>query len=189
MTVYLGSNIRESKEPGTLMLDISLFNNSIIVHENYRDLDTSNDIALIHLPYNITFSSYIQPVKLPRRRITYPLFHDDYVVASGWGKDRDNGEVTIQLNYVEFNTMKNYKCAQYYDPGTVKPSNICGDAKDRKGTCGGDSGGPLVSRTAGYLIGITSFGGKTCEKGIPIAFTRVEAYIDWLSLKTGLFLW
>lgn len=31
------------------------------------------------------------------------------------------------------------------------------------------------------LIGIVSYGSATCEGGMPVAMTRVSAYLDWIS--------
>ena len=48
----------------------------------------------------------------------------------------------------------------------------------------GDSGGPLVHE--GVIYGITSFGGSvSCEDGVPVAFTRVSQYKDWIETFTG----
>lgn len=184
--VYLGSHIRSSQEAGALRLDINMFNGSVMIHERYFDKDTTNDIALIKLPYNVTYTNYIKNIDLPKREQVYPLFHNEYVVASGWGKDRDNGQVTNSLNYVEMNTMKNTQCVNRYNPGIVKPTNICVNTVGGRGTCGGDSGGPLVSKSRNYLIGITSYGATSCTKGWPIVFTRVQAYLDWIQFKTGI---
>ncbi|KAL5291015.1 hypothetical protein ACFFRR_010431 [Megaselia abdita] len=186
VVVYLGSNINEAMEPGTLRLEINAYNNSIFIHDRYYDKDTTNDIALIKLPYNVTFTNYIKAVALPKRQIVYPLLHNDMVVASGWGKDSDNGKVTVNLNYVHLPTIKNTVCASYYEPGIVKPTNICASTAGGRGTCQGDSGGPIVSRISNTIVGITSFGTKSCQKGTPVAFTRVHSYLDWIEFKTGI---
>lgn len=164
-----------------------MYNNSVFVHESYNDVETSNDIALINLPFKVTYTDFIRAVALPKKQLVYPLLHNDFVVATGWGKDRDNGQVTLALNFVELTTMKNTNCVRYYHPGVVKPNNICASTAGGKGTCAGDSGGPVVSRTKNYLIGVVSFGPNNgCLKGIPVAFTRVHAYIDWIQSKTGI---
>lgn len=174
-------------EPGTLRLPINMFNNSVFIHDRYYDKDTTNDIALIRLPYNVTYTNYIRAVALPKGEQVYPLLHREPVVASGWGKDRDNGQATVFLNFVDLLTIKNTDCVLHYQPGIVKPNNICVSTAGGRGTCGGDSGGPLVSKNSNTLIGITSFGAaNSCIKGTPVAFTRVQAYLDWIQFKTGI---
>ena len=32
-----------------------------------------------------------------------------------------------------------------------------------------------------YQIGIISFGTKECATGIPAVYTRISAYLDWIS--------
>ena len=55
--------------------------------------------------------------------------------------------------------------------------------------CNGDSGGPLFMRAGGeetpwYLIGIISFGSIGCARSNdPTVYTRVSAYVDWISSK------
>jgi len=34
-------------------------------------------------------------------------------------------------------------------------------------------------------VGIVSFGGNSCERGIPVGFTRVTAFLDYISEMTG----
>ena len=52
-------------------------------------------------------------------------------------------------------------------------------------SCKGDSGGPLVYREGAddpwYQVGVVSFGTKKCGAGTPGVYTRVSAYMDWIS--------
>jgi len=43
--------------------------------------------------------------------------------------------------------------------------------------------GPLGS----YMmqVGIVSFGSLTCERGLPVGFTRVTAFLDYVNQVTG----
>ena len=54
-----------------------------------------------------------------------------------------------------------------------------------KDSCNGDSGGPLVYRQASdypwYQVGVVSFGTSQCGTGTPGVYTRVSAYMDWIS--------
>ena len=49
--------------------------------------------------------------------------------------------------------------------------------------CPGDSGSPLVTWDDGLtpvLIGIVSNGAPSCYKGLPLVFTEVAAYTEWI---------
>ena len=54
-----------------------------------------------------------------------------------------------------------------------------------KDSCKGDSGGPLayrkVEKDPWYQIGLVSFGTAECGKGLAGAYTRVDAYMDWIA--------
>ena len=53
-----------------------------------------------------------------------------------------------------------------------------------KDTCAGDSGGPLLVKSdrqsPSFLLGIVSFGTKTCGAGSPGVYTRIDKYIPWI---------
>ena len=47
----------------------------------------------------------------------------------------------------------------------------------------GDSGGPMNFQKADrtwIVIGIVSFGGRSCTVGMPDVFTRVRYYLNWI---------
>lgn len=51
----------------------------------------------------------------------------------------------------------------------------------------GDPGSPLVVKqgTSWVQAGIVSFGGVCPETGLPVAFTRVSDYVDWIANQFG----
>jgi len=76
-----------------------------------------------------------------------------------------------------------------------RADQICAGGEVGKDSCGGDSGGPLYMRyiiegqkgsayfdnsKPWYLLGIVSFGTKTCGAGNPAIYTRVESFIPWI---------
>jgi secreted trypsin-like serine protease len=53
----------------------------------------------------------------------------------------------------------------------------------------GDSGSPLVFLLNGVYnqVGIVSFGAAAgCQRGYPVAFTRVTSYLNWIASNTGI---
>ena len=59
-----------------------------------------------------------------------------------------------------------------------------GDEYGGGSACPGDSGSPLVTWDDQYggwvLIGIVSNGAPSCYRGLPLVFTEVSAYTEWL---------
>lgn len=53
-------------------------------------------------------------------------------------------------------------------------------------TCTGDSGGPMLFVENGRwtVVGITSFGVECARSDFPGVYTRVDAYLDWISRNT-----
>ena len=72
------------------------------------------------------------------------------------------------------------------DPAT----QICAGGELGKDSCNGDSGGGLFWREGDledpdssqpwHLIGIVSFGSRSCGVGRPAVYTRVSAFLDWI---------
>jgi len=87
------------------------------------------------------------------------------------------------------------KCGDKLFGFIPRPDQICAGGEIGKDSCGGDSGGPLYMRyiiegqkksayfdnsKPWYLLGIVSFGTKTCGSGNPAIYTRVESFIPWI---------
>ena len=65
----------------------------------------------------------------------------------------------------------------------LTPTHFC--AKSQEGSsCAGDSGGPAVINN--QLAGIISYGTRSCNPRMGIAYTRVYDYIDWIRRKISI---
>jgi trypsin len=75
--------------------------------------------------------------------------------------------------------------AAYSSYGGITENMICaavtGGGKD---ACQGDSGGPLVS--AGYLVGIVSWGVGCAEARYPGVYSNVAALREFVTNQTGI---
>ncbi|XP_037938182.1 brachyurin-like [Teleopsis dalmanni] len=177
--IYLGANsVEDSELSGRLVLR----SNKFIVHEYFNPEVAANDIALVKLPIDITFSSRIQPAMLP-----YNLPKDQFigakVVASGWGAagEMQNSD---EMQYTELKVISNAACAEQYD--VITKGVICAKGLKDETVCTGDSGGPLVLKGTQMVVGITSFGpADGCETNIAGGFTRVTYYLEWIQAKIG----
>ncbi|XP_034657636.1 serine protease 1-like [Drosophila subobscura] len=149
-----------------------------IVHNNYR-----HDIALIRTP-KVKFTDNIQSIPLPSpvdgNRWTKP---GTSVIAAGWGSDVLKGDSVDRLNWIKLEITDESNCERVY--GNVE-GKLCVSADKKKSVCSGDSGGPLVPEDENKLIGITSFVSATgCDSGMPVAFTNVIDYLDWIESVSG----
>ncbi|CAK6433129.1 unnamed protein product [Pipistrellus nathusii] len=162
---------------------------SIISHENFSGPGVHNDIALVQLAKEVSFSKYVRRVCLPEAKMK--LADNDSVVVTGWGTLYMNGPLPNILQEALVKIIDNKVCnAPHVLSGLVTDSMLCaGFLSGKTDACQNDSGGPLVypdSRNIWYLVGIVSWGDGCAKKNKPGVYTRVTAYRDWITSKTGL---
>ncbi|XP_073843711.1 serine protease 1-like [Musca autumnalis] len=181
VTVYLGSTVRTSPK-----VSYTVESSEIHQHTGYNSQYLSNDISLIKIP-SVSFSSSIQPVKLPAISSSYSTYAGDYTIASGWGRTSDDSTVSPNLNFVRLQVISNTVCAGTYGSAVVTDNTICVSTPGGTSTCQGDSGGPLVLESNNVLVGVTSFvAAAGCTAGYPSGFVRVTSYLEWIKGKTGI---
>lgn len=161
-----------------------------VIHEGYNNKTFANDIALIFLKENITFTEAIAPINLPE--IDYPSRYEggEPIIAAGWGVEEETEELSDTLRYVEHKEfLDQEKCANYWSSFGIQKGMICTQATEDKGeyahTTGGDSGGPLfVEPRAGFFVqfAIVSWGSAETDYGnntIDVN-TDVVYYKEWI---------
>jgi Trypsin len=143
------------------------------------------DIALIHIVNDTGHgpppSSQVRPIPIFRSNDATP---GEPVTAFGWGRTGNAGGksnavmLKVALNILDRPTCDKSRVA------VIDGSVVCARAPGRK-TCSNDSGGPLVNG-AKQLVGLVSAGGTSCAgDGVPGVYTRVAAYLPWISQVTG----
>lgn len=181
--IHLGALDRSNfNEPGRLILNTTVTKQ----HEKFNIL-AHNDIGLLRLPQKVEFNDRIQPVKLAMD--ADDLYEGRTAVASGWGLQHDGKDQSPPntLQYADLKVITNKDCKKHYVFLVIKSTTLCAKGEQLESTCNGDSGGPLVLKDTNELIGLTSFGNKNgCEKGIPVGFTRVNKYLDWIRENANL---
>ena len=114
-------------------------------------------------------------------------FEKQIGVAAGWGK-MENGDLPETLRYVELNIVPNISCVANLGVVSIEITDkmICTfkGPTGRETTCTGDSGGPLMVRRSGrfVLVGATSFSLVDCQSPFPNVFSRISAFLDWISV-------
>ena len=156
----------------------------VVRHPQYVPL-SGGDLALIHI---VKDQGQADPPRTQVRPIA--LFHGadpspaQPVTAFGWGRVANVGNRSNAiLLKVNLNIVDRPACVKERI-GLVDARVVCAAAPGRK-TCSNDSGGPLVN-SANQLVGIVSGGGKSCaDDGVPGIYTRVSAYLPWITQTTG----
>ncbi|XP_042534308.1 transmembrane protease serine 11B-like [Dipodomys spectabilis] len=161
----------------------------IILHEHFKSAGVHNDIALVELANEVSFTKYIRKICLPEASMK--LSEQDKVVVTGWGALSMNGPRPVILQEAPLKIIDNEICnAPHVLSGLVLDTMLCaGYLSGEADACQNDSGGPLAyidSRKIWHVVGIVSWGEGCAKKNKPGVYTRVSSYHDWIISKTGL---
>uniref|UniRef100_A0AAG5CNX1 Peptidase S1 domain-containing protein n=1 Tax=Anopheles atroparvus TaxID=41427 RepID=A0AAG5CNX1_ANOAO len=165
----------------------------MFVHPGYTAVSVDNDIAIIRLATDITYTNYIQPICLWDRGedLTPVVGSRGFVV--GFGIDESN-RPPGSLREAQLPVVSNFQCVRsnpnFFGP-TLTEKMFC--AGDRNGTsaCNGDSGGGLFFQYGERWVirGVVSFtqsrsidgiSNKVCDPEEFTVFTDVAKYLDWI---------
>ncbi len=157
---------------------------SLIMHPDYDDWTSDNDIALIQLAQPVS----IQPVLIPDTSQTSLLNSGRLQLTMGWGNTEPFGFVgSDTLKEVLVPMVANSICngPNAYD-GEITTNMICAGVGG-KDACQGDSGGPLLAFENGnyYVNGITSWGYTCADPDFPGVYAKVANYKNWIESYTG----
>ncbi|XP_049825064.1 chymotrypsin BI-like [Aethina tumida] len=158
---------------------------SITTHPNYRNTLNGpvNDVGVVQLSTPAILNPYVKVVPLANSRSGN--FNNVAATLSGWSRTADDSwYLSPVLMRVNLTTIGNMICQIQVLrlKAIIRNTNICTSGRGTKGGCNGYSGGALISN--GVQIGIVSFGGSECERGMPSVFTRVSQYQTWIAQNT-----
>jgi len=157
----------------------------VINHPNYANFD--NDIAILELSEDITFTANIKPACLPTSATKD--YSDLASTISGWGgtigyapgnRPQQPQQCTLKESVVKVLSPTSQKCSSYLGT-TTSTSKLCAWAEGTD-TCQGDSGGPLTVAENGKftLIGVVSYGAG-CAHTTPGVYARVQGFLPWIT--------
>jgi len=178
--VVIGDHDRSTtSETQSQQVEIS----EVIDHTGYNDQTYDNDVSLLKVRSQITYSRTISPVCLPFNYAN-DEFQDQTVSASGWGTTSQGGSVSNQLREVNLPVLTTEQCKRYY-PNQITPNMIC-TYQPGKDTCQGDSGGSIdLLRNGKYFhIGVVSWGYGCAKENNPGVYAKTTRYLDWIRTNT-----
>ncbi|XP_004620363.2 transmembrane protease serine 11E [Sorex araneus] len=160
----------------------------IIVHDKYNYPSHDYDIAVVELSRPVPYTNAVHRVCLPDA--SHEFHPGAEMFVTGFGALQNDGNTQNHLRQVQVQLIDTKTCnaAPVYN-NAITPRMLCaGFLEGQKDACQGDSGGPLVSsdtRDIWYLAGIVSWGDECGQPNKPGVYTRLTAFREWITSKTG----
>lgn len=162
-----------------------------IIHERYNPQVSGqqNDIALVRLSRDVSFTNFIKPICLPEG----PQL-DNKLTVAGWGQTENRYESPVKLK-AQIPLADRDSCLKKYraPPNNIviTETQICAGGERGVDSCRGDSGGPLMQlqdpkseHPKWVTVGIVSFGPQPCgQSGWPGVYTNVYQFKSWILSK------
>merc|ERR1712193_375577 len=160
----------------------------ITLHPDYNSKTVDNDIAVLELAEDLTFTDKIKPACLPSSETKD--YSGGASTISGWGGTIGYGrneqqpqqpkQCTLKETIVKLIASSDPMCSKLPGLATSSKIKLCAFAKDTD-TCRGDSGGPLtVPENGKYtLVGVVSYGWG-CASSTPGIYARVQGFLPWI---------
>merc|ERR1712209_36570 len=158
------------------------------LHPDYNSRTIDNDIAVLELAEDLTFTKKIKPACLPSSETKD--YSGSASTVSGWGGTIGYGpndqqpqqprQCTLMETIVKLIASSDPMCSKLPGLATSSKIKLCAFAKDTD-TCQGDSGGPLtVPENGKYtLVGVVSYGWG-CASSTPGIYARVQGFLPWI---------
>ncbi|XP_069648614.1 serine protease 56 isoform X6 [Haliaeetus albicilla] len=158
----------------------------ILPHPKFNPKTFHGDLALLELAVTLAPSPTVSPVCLPSGP-TEPSPGTTCYIA-GWGSLYEEGPAADVVMEARVPLLSQETCQGALGRDLLTSTMFCaGYLSGGIDSCQGDSGGPLACQDPSshrfILYGITSWGDGCGERGKPGVYTRVAAFVDWLSLQ------
>ncbi|XP_014801305.1 PREDICTED: serine protease 56 [Calidris pugnax] len=158
----------------------------ILPHPKFNPKTFHGDLALLELAVPLAPSPTISPVCLPSSPAEPSPGTACYI--AGWGSLYEEGPAANVVMEARVPLLSQETCRGALGRDLLTSAMFCaGYLSGGIDSCQGDSGGPLACQDPSshrfVLYGITSWGDGCGERGKPGVYTRVAAFVDWLSLQ------
>ncbi|XP_042657072.1 serine protease 56 isoform X2 [Tyto alba] len=158
----------------------------ILPHPKFNPKTFHGDLALLELAMPLVPSPTVSPVCLPSSPMEPSPGTACYI--AGWGSLYEEGPTADVVMEARVPLLSQETCRGALGRELLTNAMFCaGYLSGGIDSCQGDSGGPLACQDPSshrfVLYGITSWGDGCGEQGKPGVYTRVTAFVDWLSLQ------
>ncbi|CAM9330117.1 unnamed protein product [Bubo scandiacus] len=158
----------------------------ILPHPKFNPKTFHGDLALLELAVPLAPSPTVSPVCLPSGHAEPSPGTACYI--AGWGSLYEEGPMADVVMEARVPLLSQETCRGALGKDLLTNTMFCaGYLSGGIDSCQGDSGGPLACQDPSshrfVLYGITSWGDGCGEQGKPGVYTRVTAFVDWLSLQ------
>lgn len=146
----------------------------------YSESQNANDVGLLLLSEEITTVA-VMPLLASKSISKVMATKGLKLEVVGWGQDQNGEQATyLRRAQVDNQSAKFKKIKGWRDEIWLAVGKYNSKEKVYAGACFGDSGGPLFATVGSkkYLVGVTSFGAKDCEYGLPSIYAKLSYYAD-----------
>ncbi|KAK8727569.1 hypothetical protein OTU49_009626 [Cherax quadricarinatus] len=160
------------------------------VDAGFNNTTFENDLAIITLSEDVTFTEHIKPVCLPLRFEYDGFRYQDLdlvglgpVITTGEGRLRQITQQNIKLPIVGLDTCR--RTYKTFRSLVFSHKHICA-AGGTRDSCVTDKGAPVFFHDEDttqkfFVVALVSYGYGCSQPDKPGMFTRVGAYLEWIS--------
>merc|ERR1719219_176749 len=186
-SVIIGEhNLDDGLNEGGQYIEVEEF----IKRSDYDSRSLVNDIAILKLKTDITFSDNVKPSCLPTD--TSKTYEGQWGIVSGYGGtvgyaygeavQQVSSTHALKVTSVKILGTSAQRCSRM--TGGDSATRMCAFATSTD-SCQGDSGGPMTVVEDGKytVVGVVSYG-SGCASTTPGVYARVTNYLSWISSNT-----
>ncbi|XP_063230462.1 plasminogen [Bacillus rossius redtenbacheri] len=176
-------DLTSAEEPAAHEVRVS----RLLLHPDYKCARFANDIALLELSSEVTWSEAVWPACLPTG---FSSYSNTEATAAGWGwlqESSSKGGRADVLQKVKLQVVPNEECRDWYRSQgkkiKISDSQMCaGYESGGRDSCWADSGGPLMIGEGDQtmVVGIVSTGIGCARPRLPGLYTRISEYMVWI---------
>ncbi|XP_073241399.1 trypsin-2-like [Porites lutea] len=174
--VMLGEFDARNKEGNEVVVEIKGF----FPHPQYVAKPSMNDIALVRLQREVSFSDNVKPICLPKGGISFKTGTN--CTVTGFGNIIEGGTGSRTLKKTNLPIVDDNTCSSLYGAQALNQQFCAGYEEGKTASCQGDSGGPLACQKDGryYLTGVVNGAVGCARPGFPPVFANVTFFMKWI---------